>query len=81
MQMWQQGLAQMTSFWAGALNPAADRATAASPPTPGGRTAVRHNAARATSSSQAMRARSTAAPLDERSKAQWGFALRQVSMR
>ena len=78
LQAWQQGIAQMTSLWVGALNPVAgdDRRFAAdawrqdprfAPLLQGYQqfAALTRNAV-------------AAAPLDERSKAQWGFALRQV---
>ena len=78
LQTWQQGLAQMTSFWAGAVNPAADgdRRFAADAWRQDPRFAALlqgyQQFATLTRNSLA------AAPLDERSKAQWGFALRQV---
>ncbi|HSV48286.1 MAG TPA: class I poly(R)-hydroxyalkanoic acid synthase [Ramlibacter sp.] len=80
MQAWQQGMAQVTAFWTQALSPA------------GGTASDRRFAADAWQQdprfaplaqgylqfSTLMGNALAAAPLDERSKAQWGFALRQV---
>lgn len=80
LQAWQQGLSQMTGFWtSGTLpgfEPAADRRFSAE----AWRTDPRFAPLAYTYlqfSKQANQALA-AAPLDDRSKAQWGFALRQV---
>lgn len=80
LQAWQQGLAQITAFWTGALDPGAgaptDRRFAADAWQQDPRFAplAKGYLQLSTMLSQAL----AAAPLDARSKAQWGFALRQV---
>ena len=83
LQAWQQGLAQMGAFWSAALTPAA----ASAPASPDRRFAADawQTDPRFAQLSQGylqfaatLRSALDAAPLDERSKAQWGFALRQV---
>ncbi len=78
LQAWQQGLAQMTPLWTGALNPATDgdRRFAADAWRQDPRFAplLQGYQQFAALTRNAL----DAAPLDERSKAQWGFALRQV---
>jgi len=80
LQAWQQGLAQMTAFWTAGLKPAtdavADRRFSAEAWRADPRFAplVQGYLQFSAQMNQAL----AAAPLDERSKAQWGFALRQV---
>ena len=76
VQAWQQGLTQMTAFWTPATDRPADRRFAAG---------AWQADPRFTTLSQGylqfgklMEQALAAAPLDERSKAQMGFALRQV---
>jgi len=80
IQAWQQGLAQINAFWTTALNPGAqpvgDRRFAADAWRQDPRFApLAQGYVQFTAMAQKALA---AAPLDERSKAQWGFALRQV---
>jgi len=80
IQAWQQGLAQINAFWTTALNPGGqpigDRRFAADAWRQDPRFApLAQGYVQFTAMAQKALA---AAPLDERSKAQWGFALRQV---
>jgi polyhydroxyalkanoate synthase len=80
IQAWQQGLAQTSAFWsagfAPADAPASDRRFAAEPWQRDPRFAQLSQGYLQLAA--LMRSALDAAPLDERSKAQWSFALRQV---
>jgi len=78
VEAWQQGLAQMTAFWTDAMQPTTDgdRRFAADAWRQDPRFApLLQGYQQFSALTQKALA---AAPLDERSKAQWGFALRQV---